>query len=328
MCLLGIAGWMRIGGTMIWILYFLSALSAGLTLAGTLSICLSQARGAYLQTGLVPLATAFGLFVGVVFAVSLKTVWPALAGQLAGAYFGVRYAGHQLTIRWRVGFGVLRVDDMAQLASVAGKGFFVLLGTAAFTLFPAIDAFLCSKIGPGSISIMSYAQRVLVAASTAISLGSYAIAARTYHDAYLAGGVASVRRGLGIDVLRTLALGILAWLAYDLVGYRVLALLFSETGAMKTQLTVLDACLRTMLLGMGPMAAMPILFRFFYTLDAHKIPACLGLMVPGLYGGIGLIASRDAGVAGLALAYVIAWCLVFAAAVGLVAIHKEGVRGS
>jgi peptidoglycan biosynthesis protein MviN/MurJ (putative lipid II flippase) len=193
------------------------------------------------------------------------------------------------------------------LAPMRRHAIAIILGTTAFTLFQPIDAALCSQIGNGCMATMAYAQRVLVALGTAVSLGAYAIAARTSHSALERGGRAALRRQSNREVTRIAIIGGAGWLMYELLGRYALGRILGSSEMGESDIVRLVTTLQWMLLGLGPMAALPYLFRVFYSLGEYKAAAMLGATIPPIYGGIGWLFLRSEGILALATAYAIVW---------------------
>jgi peptidoglycan biosynthesis protein MviN/MurJ (putative lipid II flippase) len=309
-----------------WALWCGFAVIAGLSTVGTVLSCVAQARADYLATGFAPLAMSMGLLAGVLAAVITRTEWLMLVGQLAGTALSVWWLAWRLQMRWcprparpvhwqdgRFGLAALRPLRQAVLP--------ISLGTAAFTLFQPIDALLCRQLGQGALTTMSFAQRVLVAVSTVVSLGAYVIAARSSHDALKQGGRSALRRQSNREAARLVTMGLLAWLAYALFGRWLLGQLVTSSSLRGDDLVRLLDCLGWMLLGVGPMAAMPYLSRVFYSVRAYKLPAVLGLALPIFYWGIAQLLLPAFGLLGLAASYVTCWWA--AVALSLVALNSD-----
>ena len=86
-----------------------------------------------------------------------------------------------------------------------------------------------------------------------------------------------------------------------------MSLLFS--GSIMTDLDSerLANCLRWMLLGSGPMAAMPYLFRIFYAMQSYKRPAILGVTTITMYSALSWVMLPAFDVKAMAYSYAIVW---------------------
>jgi peptidoglycan biosynthesis protein MviN/MurJ (putative lipid II flippase) len=161
---------------------------------------------------------------------------------------------------------------------------------------------------------MSFAQRVLVAVSTVVSLGAYVIAAKTSRDTLRTGGVGALLQQANREAARLVSAGLLAAAAYVIGGRWVLGMLLESPSLRGADLDRLLDTLGWMLVGVGPMAAMPYLCRVFYSMKSYAIPAALGAAVPAAYVTLGWLLSRSLDVKGLAFSYSIVWWLTLAAA--------------
>jgi peptidoglycan biosynthesis protein MviN/MurJ (putative lipid II flippase) len=296
-----------------WILLASFACTACLTVLTTLASCVAQARGVYLQTGVAPMLNSASLLVGALLAIAWKAAWLMAVGQFVGTLLTSAWMTRALRLDWR---RVSRQDldiGWSGLRPLRPHVVAISLGTLAFTLFQPIDAALCAQLGNGALSVMSYAQRVLVAVSTLVSLGSHVIAARSSHDAMRMGGLPALRRQANRETVRIVGFGLVTWLAYLAGGRQLLALLLSASAMSALDLARLLDCLQWMLLGVGPMAAMPYLFRVFYSIGHHVSPAVFGMAVPIVYGLVAWAALARTGILSLAYAYSLAWWLALLA---------------
>jgi len=297
-----------------WALLFGFSNIAGMLVLATLGTCMAQVRGQYLATGVAPLLTAAGLLAGTVAGIVFRLEWLLVIGQWLGAAAALSWLtlALRLPLRSNPKTDWLRCVDV--LAPMRRYVAMIALGTIAFTLFQPIDAALCSQLDGGSVSIMSYAQRVLVAVSTVVSMGAHAIAARTSHDALRTGGSAALRRLANRECRQIVGFGLASWVAYQAGGDHLLAALFSASKMSISDQARLQECVRWMLIGAGPMAAMPYLFRVFYTAGVYRLPAVLGAATALGYAAIALLLLQRFGLLAMAYAYALVWWLTLAAA--------------
>lgn len=294
-------------GKEFWLLFLVFLSVACLLIITTLATCLAQVRGKYFATTVAPLATSCGLFIGVAAAITFSLEWLLAIGQLVGAAIGLVCLAYVLRISFNASVRVdLRVCAHA-LAPLLPHIITLTLGTLAFTLFQPIDAALCTQLGGGSLSILAYAQRVLVAVSTLVSMGAHVIAARTSHDTLRSGGELALRELANAEVTKIVVFGVLIWAAFNLGGSQLLALLFSGSTMTDLDRERLTDCLRWMLLGGGPMAAMPYLFRIFYAMQSYKRPAILGVTTITMYAALSWIMLPIFDVKAMAYSYAIVW---------------------
>ena len=294
----------------LWVGFTLVAL---LTVFSTLAVCIAQARGVYMSTGVAPMITSAGLLAGVVVAIASGAIWWLMMGQLLGTGAAALWLSHSLGLagawRWR---DVLQAR--AALGPLRPHVVTITMGTMAFTLFQPIDAALCAQLGSGSLSVMSYAQRVVVAVGTAVSLGAYAIAARTAHDSLLSGGRRALQRLANREVLRVVGFGLAVWTIYTLGGHHLLGAVLGSSTMNDLDLARLLECVQWMLLGVGPMAAIPYLFRIFYSRQDYRKPALLGICIAPAYGLLALALLPRFDILAMAYAYAGVWWVTLAVA--------------
>jgi peptidoglycan biosynthesis protein MviN/MurJ (putative lipid II flippase) len=298
-----------------WLLWFGFSNIAGMLVLANLATCVAQVRGEYLVTGIAPLVTSIGLLAGTAAGVAYGLEWLLVVGQWLGAFAAICWSVRVLGLPTR---GRLREDwqrCVDALAPLRPHAAMIALGTIAFTLFQPIDAALCTQLESGSLSIMSYAQRVLVAVCTVVSLGAHAIAARTSHDALLAGGSVALRRLANRECMRIVVVGVLVCAAYQAGGDRLLMALFSTSKMAAADQYQLQECLRWMLIAVGPMAAMPYLFRVFYSAGVYWVPAVLGSATALGYAALAWLLLSPFGLLAMAYAYALIWWVTMIAAV-------------
>ncbi len=284
----------------------------GFTLVGMVSVlislltCIAQARGHYLLTGMASLLTSTGLLAGAAAAMLLHVEWLLLMGQVLGTAFTAWWLARSLSLT----VAIQRQDAMLAmlvLTPLRRHAMAITLGTLAFTLFQPIDAALCALLDSGSVSVMAYAQRVVVAAGTAVSLGAYAVAARTAHDSLRTGGNRALGQMANREVGRVVGFGLAVWLAYLIGGQTLLNALLASSAMQGGNLTRLLSCVQWMLLGVGPMAAVPYLFRVFYAQADYRKPAILGLCIAPAYGIAAWALLPRFEILALAYAYTFVW---------------------
>jgi len=300
---------------------FVAVLGIGFTLVAllmvlcTLFTCTAQARGSYLSTGIAPMIISTGLLGGVMLGVAFHAEWGLLIGYFLGSTVASLWLGRTLgmvfLLRWRD-----LILARAALRKLKPHLVNIVMGTMAFTLFQPIDVVLCSSLSGGSLSLMSYAQRVVVAASVAVNLGSHTIAALTARESLLEGGERALKRLANHEVLRIVGFGLLVWMGFTLLGgHRLLGALLSSSAMVSNDFNQLVECMQWMLLGVGPMAAIPYLFRIFYSQNVYDKPAILGIFVALTYGFLSWLLIPRFGILALAYVYSAVWWLTLLAAI-------------
>ncbi len=279
---------------------------AALIISTSLLNCLSQSRGNYLKSGFAGVIQNTGLMLGALIAIECQNVVLYLVGQIAGLLIALSYSFAHLKLKMTLNTDVLTLG-LRTIQPMVQRGLMILIGVLGFTLFQPIDAILCSGLNIGSLNLMLYSQRVLVATSTVISFGSYQIAARSIYMNLNQYGADSVLRTVKREILRFIALGIFACLAFGLVGKFVLEILLAGAKFSDSDLEKLNCVVLRMLLGLGPMAATPYLFRVSYTFGDYKTPAVIGVTVPVIYVLCGSQFVHVYGPIALSYAYSISW---------------------
>jgi len=286
---------------------------AGLSLIATLAVCLGQARGAYLGSGLMPFVASTGLGLGAFAAVRWHAESLLLVGQLIGAAGSVAVAAQGLVFHRLRGVTLDVRLGMRALRPLKPHALAIVLGTTAFTLFQPIDALLCSQLGDGAVTIMAYAVRVVVATGTAVSLGAFAVAARTSHEAFLAGGPSGLRSLAYREVARICAFGTLIWVVYALGASRLLVAVLQSSSLPVHSIDRLTDVLFWMLLGVGPMSAVPYLFRVFYSQSHFGVAAAIGVCIAPAYGALAWLGMNRLGLTALGYSYAAVWWVAFSA---------------
>jgi len=311
-----------------WYLSAGAAAFAGLSVASGVLSSVAQARGRFADTAVAPVLTALGLLGGAGAAMASAQAWTLLAGQLAGTACATAYLAVRAKLGRVAGTTAEDAGDWKRCSAVLGpllrSGAAIGAGTLAFTLFPMLDALLGQRIGEGAVTVLAYCQRIAVAASTAISMGAYVMAARWSHDAVASGGRMAAWPLARREALQATSLGLAAWAIYRLGGDALLSWLMASSSLQAHALHALLDCAGWMLLGVGPMAAMPFLFRVFYTLGDYGPPALIAI---GVVAGYATLAGVrvDGGVVAVAQAYALVWWLALAA--GLWALRRAVRRG-
>jgi peptidoglycan biosynthesis protein MviN/MurJ (putative lipid II flippase) len=306
-----------------WLLWLGFSATAGLSVIATLAICVGQVRGAYVQTALVPLINSLGLVTGALAAAIFSQAWLLLAGQLIGASTAAVWSANKLRLRLWSSSRKERLVGLAALASARPHALAVTLATTAFTLFQPIDALLCVRLGGGAVTIMAYSQRVWVAIGTAVSLGAYSIAARTSYDSFQQGGRRSLRVLANSEVKRILLSGAFIWFAYVAGARTLLERVLLSSAMTKDDVQLLNECVKWMLVSVGPMTAIPYLFRVFYTIGEYRVPAIIGVLIAPAYGLLAWQLTGEFGILALPYSLSIVWWIAFTAALFCINVERK-----
>lgn len=281
--------------------------TSAMFLMSTLTSALCQARGAFLYSLVPSILTSTGLAAGCVLAVALNNVWWVPLLHLSGA---------ALPVGWRrtvlPAFRKFKlIDSLLRWHRKQKKGLLhalhVLAATLPFTLFQPMDAILSSQMPVGALSILTLSQRILVAYGTIISVGVCTTAAFRSHGLLLDGGEAAVKRDAFRKAIEICGLGLFGAFVFWCIRDSCMNEFARVAGKSATGATELFHVVGIMLLGCGPMAAIPFLVRISYRLNNYIIPAILGGLIPLTYLSLGLWIVGIFGLLGIAWIYVALW---------------------
>jgi putative peptidoglycan lipid II flippase len=188
----------------------------------------------------------------------------------------------------------------------------VILANCAFSGLAPVEALLAPRFGPGALSYLGYAQRLIIAMGTVVVAGPSVLLVPEVAEAWLAKDARRVR-ALAFRTLAAVSLiAALMALTFGLLRVPVITLLL-ERGAFDAATTRgVAAALPWMLAGSVPMLGAQVAFRVLYGQNQHVIPAIVGLLVPGMYWVEGFFLSHALGLQGICLAYALSWWLAFA----------------
>jgi putative peptidoglycan lipid II flippase len=190
-----------------------------------------------------------------------------------------------------------------------------LMSVLTFSAYSAIDAYWAPGLGPSSLSVLGYCQRMLIAIAAIMATGPSIILQPRLSTAAATGDAPAFDRDLWRGVRLILVVCIPAVIGLSLLAGPLVRLAF-ERGAFDRGATLSVASLLPwMLAGMVPMIVTVMLFKALYARDDVRTALWLGILGPVLYFiGSGVL-SKTLGVAGIGLAYFTTWTTV--AAVGL-----------
>ena len=265
-----------------------------------------QARGKIVISGVASLINSMGVVIGAVVSAKVLEVWVFPIGQLVGLILSVvimfLLSGSGISLKSN-DFKLIKND----LYLAKKNALLIAVGTLAFTLFQVIDSYLCVSQDGGAVSAISYSQKIMVSVGTVISLGAYAVAAKTSYEQLRSGGAYALTKMANRETFRVVGFGIFCWLLFNWFGSEVITFMLSGAGIQESNVKLIINCLGLMLLGVGPMAAIPYLFRVYYANNNFVLPAKVGLIIPGIYGLIGWITVPLKGPFALGYAYIFVW---------------------
>jgi hypothetical protein len=278
----------------------------------TLTSALYQARGQFRMSLTPSVVTSTGLAIGCAAAVTFDSVWLVPAFHFFAASLLVSWRTTVQPASHRVKLADILFRGWHERGSGVSRALHVLVATLPFTLFQPMDTVLCARMPTGSLSILVMCQRVLVAFGTVISVGVATSAAFRSRALLVAGGAAAVNRDAVRKTIGICGLGLMGAAVCSAIGETALQSLVRVTGKAAVDTSELSHTLAIMLLGCGPMASMPFLVRMSYRLGGYRIPAVVGVVLPGAYLAAGSIISERAGLSGIAWTYVVLWWFVLA----------------
>lgn len=295
---------------------FDSALGIGLVAIAVSTIMIVQSvhaayantNGKYVAASLSGFAGFAGFAVGALIAVYTGHVVLALAGQAVGLLSGILLINFLTTKAGpNIGLGELVKSAQAAITTERAAWAWILAGSTAFSLFPVIDAALVRGLGEGALSAMAFCQKLTFAVATMISLGGYAISARTVSVGIISHGLPATLALVERELLPIVASCAAVTLGFALAGPWLLELVFGGSRIAPDQLAEVHQLVTLTMVATGAMAGLPILFRVLYSIGAYRAAAIAGLSVIATYAWGGFELSRHVGVTGFAIAYTLAW---------------------
>jgi putative peptidoglycan lipid II flippase len=186
-----------------------------------------------------------------------------------------------------------------------------LLALSCFSSYAVVDALIAPSIAEGTLSILGYGQRLLIATGNLAVAGPATVLAYFMARSNATQGEAAARSRLLDTVKVTIAIGsaiavTLAVLARPLVQ---LALEHGSFDAAATER--LAALLPWLLLGMVPMLSSVLLFRGLYQLNHARAATSLGFSWTLLYATLCTIMTPRFGEPAIPIAYAICWWTIF-----------------
>jgi len=284
-------------------------LSSGLALLVSALTAVHHAEKSFL----LPAITGTALYGGMIAAMlgfrSPRTpiilVWGMLAGSLLSVLVLLPRVLRCVT------FHSFAQPELASLFAGAGRVVLVLMANCAFCGVAPVEAFLAPKFGPGALSYLGYAERLIIAMGAVVVAGPSVLLVPAVAEAYLAKDMERVHR-LALQTLAAVTvIATLLGLIFCMIRVPVISLVL-QRGAFDAATTrgVADT-LPWMLVGSIAMFGTQIVFRVLYGQNMHTFPATIGLIVPGLYLIVALGLGHSFGFQGICIAYAISWWLAF-----------------
>jgi putative peptidoglycan lipid II flippase len=239
-------------------------------------------------------------------------------GSVLGPLLGVAVLGvaaHRLRM---LGSVRPRWPDLRRMGTIA---LFPMLGVSLLQLNPFIDRYMATALAPGSVTALTYAERIVALPYLLVGAGYYGVLLAHWSEVAAAEGVRGVRRALRDATAAVVyALAPVATLLVVL-GEDVVRLLL-ERGAFGPQATALTAStLGHLALGIVSSYVALLVSRAFLALGDTATPTWLGIGNALLNVALNLVLIGPLGLAGIALSTTLTWTV--AAVVGWLLLHRR-----
>ena len=285
--------------------------SAGLALLASALTAVHHTEKSFM----LPAITGTSLYLGMIAAMvgfsSNRTPIILVWGMLAGSMLSV------LVLLPRVfaciTFRSFACPEFPSLFSGVGRVVLVLIANCAFCGVAPVEAFLAPKFGPGALSYLGYAERLIIAMGAVVVAGPAVLLVPAVAEACVAKDLDRVHRLALKTIAAVTVIATLLALIFCIIRVTVIRLLL-QRGAFDASTTRdVAGTLPWMLVGSIAMLGTAIAFRVLYGQNMHAFPATVGLVVPGLYLVVALLLGNSCGFQGICIAYAVSWWLVFLA---------------
>jgi putative peptidoglycan lipid II flippase len=190
----------------------------------------------------------------------------------------------------------------------------VFVATLIFGVHQLSDAFWAPRLGDGQLSLLGYAQRLLVAVGNLVIVGPSAVLVPTMTAAHLAGRNEEVRAVCGRALRLVLTFAALAAVVISVLALPIVQLVFQRGAFDRAATQGLASILPIMMLGMVAMLMVVMILRALFAISQTRAAAAISVLTGSLYFfGSGALGST-LGLNGIAGAYAISWWVALAAA--------------
>jgi putative peptidoglycan lipid II flippase len=285
--------------------------SAGLALLASALTAVHHAEKSFL----LPAITGTSLYVGMIAAMvgfsshrqPIILVWGMLAGSMLSVLVLLPRVLVCITFR---SFGR---PEFPSLFSGIGRVVLVLIANCAFCGVAPVEAFLAPRFGPGALSYLGYAERLIIAMGAVVVAGPVVLLVPAVAEACVANDPDRVHRLALKTIAAVTVIATLLALIFCIIRVPVISLLL-QRGAFDAATTRgVAGTLPWMLVGSIAMLGTAIGFRVLYGQNMHAFPAIVGLVVPALYLFVALLLRTSCGFQGICIAYAVSWWLAFLA---------------
>ncbi|HEX9484084.1 MAG TPA: lipid II flippase MurJ [Gemmatimonadaceae bacterium] len=247
--------------------------------------------------------------------------WGLAAGTFGGAIILLISTRRLLVLR-----GVRRAHFEPALAFFASAPLAVL-SALTFSIYQSVDAYWAPQLGPSSLSVLGYCQRLLVALGTIMAAGPSVVLQPRL--------AAAANRGddpaFTLDLARALRLTLLICApvaaGISIVAAPAVRLLFERGQFDRTATFAVAGLLPWMLAGMVPLVCTVMAFKALFARHDLRTAAVLGSAGPLIYFFGSGVSVRTVGLHGIGATYVLTWLLLASVAVLRVAPQALGWLG-
>jgi putative peptidoglycan lipid II flippase len=224
-------------------------------------------------------------------------------GMLIGYFFAILLSFFNLVSFFKPYFRFSYIKELYR------SSFYTVLAMTCFSAYSIIDAYWTSFMQSGSLSLISYAQRIL------IGFGSLVIVAPSMLlvPAFVKRINESINLSLFVykNILYISLLLLLIFIPLWFYSYQVVSLLFERGGFDASSVLAVSLLLKWMIPGTIFMLLSVILFRLMFALPSLVAPLTgIGILWSVLYF-ISIAVSYKSGITALAQSYSFSWLIVF-----------------
>jgi len=179
-----------------------------------------------------------------------------------------------------------------------------------FVIFPFSDAIWGSRLGPGTVSYLGYAQRLLIGFSgVAITGASTVLFPRLARHA-AAGRSQALLKELGLSLRMILVFMVPAATVFCVLAPLTVRVLFQRGAFHDEDAAAVGVLLRPMLAGVVAMSCAGLIFKALFARGNLSAAAALSLTGTIAYWAFSGLFGHIFGFVGIGIAYAVSWCLV------------------
>jgi putative peptidoglycan lipid II flippase len=289
-----------------------------------MSNAIYHSKGKYIVPSTLSLLPYVGTLIAVITPQARNTPAIPIAGMLIGLVIAIGFSAWRLREYFTI-LSRVRVADIAKVISGNAGFLSTILAVNTFSVVAIVDAQLAPRYGEGALSLLGYAQRIIVGLGNISTIGIFTVSGTTFASELKSNGIREFRKTV-FQTLRSVAMisGIAA--AILLILRLQAVMLIFGTGLEESQRKKLTDLMLVMIPGMIPMLVSTVGLRALMCLKDTKMAAlAFGITWPLAYTVlISLLDGKQ--IKGFGLSYTISWtiCLLIL----LVALHRQTRRPS